>query len=92
MFLFIMSVESNLKMPNSQFDSEEDIVEVSYWHFISNPLFLLGDYKPLGGIASYGSSGLFKDLMEFMNNKSNEISLGASVLLLSNLVKLALTF
>lgn len=29
--------------------------------------------------------------MEFMNNKSDEISLEASVLLLSNLVKLALT-
>jgi len=38
-----------------------------------------------------GLQGLFKDLMEFMNNKSDEISLGAGVLLLSDLVKVALT-
>lgn len=39
-----------------------------------------------------GLQRLFKDFAEFMNNKSDEISLGAAVLLLSNLVRVALTF
>ena len=38
-----------------------------------------------------GLQELFKDLIEFMNNKSDEISLRAGVLLLSNLVRVALT-
>lgn len=93
MFQFIMSVESNLKISNSRFDSEENTVEVCYRHFEVTPLLLLGDHKPPGGVTAHvGLQGLFKDLMEFMNNKSDEISLGAGVLLLSNLVKVALTF
>lgn len=39
-----------------------------------------------------GLQGLFKDLVEVMNKKSDEISLGAGVLLLSNLIRVALTF
>ena len=39
-----------------------------------------------------GLQGLYKDLVEFLNNKSDEISLGAGVLLLSDLVRVALTF
>lgn len=38
-----------------------------------------------------GLQELFKDLVEFMNSKSDEISLRAGVLLLSNLVRVALT-
>lgn len=38
-----------------------------------------------------GLPGLFKDLLEFMNNKSDEISPGAGVLLPSDLVRAALT-
>lgn len=88
-----MSIESNLKIPNSRFDSKENIVEVCYWHFVSDSLFLLGDHKPPGGITvRMGLQDYLRTSVEFMNNKSDEISLGASVLLLSNLVKLALTF
>lgn len=39
-----------------------------------------------------GLQELFKDLVEFMNNKSDETSLGADVLPLSDLVRVALTF
>lgn len=75
------------------FNSEENIIEVCCRHFINNSLFLLGDHKPPGGITAHvGLQGLFKDLAEFINNKSDEISLGAGVLLLSNLVRVALTF
>lgn len=82
-----------LEYPTLNFDSEENIIEICYRHFINNSLFLLGDHKPPGGIAALMSlQGLFKDLVEFMNNKSDEISLGAGVLLLSNLVRVALTF
>lgn len=38
-----------------------------------------------------GLQELFKDLVEFMNSKSDEISLRSGVLLLSNLVRVALT-
>lgn len=88
-----MSIESNLRISNSQFDSEESIKEVCYRNFISNSLFLLWDHKPLGGITAHmGLQELFKDLVEFMNNKSDETSLGADVLPLSDLVRVALTF
>lgn len=46
--------------------------------FISNSLFLPGVHKPPRGIsAQMGLQGLFKDLVEFMNSKSDKISLGA---------------
>lgn len=87
-----MSIESNLKISNSRFDRREHSRSLLQ-ALGSYSLFLLGDHKPPGGItAPMGLQGLFKDLVEFMNNKSDEISLGAGVLLLSNLVKVALTF
>lgn len=64
-----------VEYPTLDFDNEEDIIEVCCGHFINESLFLLGDHKPPGGItARVGLPGLFKDLVEFMNNKSDEIS------------------
>lgn len=74
------------------FNSEENIIEVCCRHFINNSLFLLGDHNPPGGITAHvGLRGLLKDLVELINDKSDELSPGAGVLLLSNLVRVALT-
>lgn len=64
-----MFVESNLRISNSRFDSEENIIEVCYRHFMNNSLFLLGDHKLPGGITFHmGLHRPFKDLVEYMNN------------------------
>lgn len=84
-----MSAESDLRMSTSLCNSEENIMKVNYRHFKSNSLFLLEDHKTPGSVATnVDLQGLFKDLLEFMNNKSDEIILGAGVLLSFNLVTL----
>jgi hypothetical protein len=51
---------------------------VAGFFLISNSLFLPGDHKPpIGIVPEMGLRGLFKDLVEFMNIKSDEIRLEA---------------
>lgn len=77
-----------LECPTLDLDNQEDVMKVHCGHFRNNSLFLLGDPKPPGGItAQTGLPSLFKDLLEFMDNKSDEISPGAGVLLPSGLVR-----